>query len=188
MAINQTITNFINKVARDDFARNNLFRVITFDCRGISLTEDDLLYCKGADLPARENGQGTMRYMGMEMPYPASSVKYPGNSDYSLEFLVDADCKLLQQLEIASRTQFNDISSTGDWRAVDLSNIVTLVACDKKLNPIDYIKLYGVAFKNFESIQTQAADGDGTAITVKVHISYIYYRKSGSDAVFAENE
>lgn len=186
MPINLTYTNFLNKVARDDFARNNLFRVLTFDCRGIQLSEDDLLYCNGGALPGRTNGQGITQYMGVKIPYVASTAQYPGNEDYVLEFKVDANCDLLRQLEIASRTEFNDITSTGDWRAVDLSNIITLVALDKKLEPIEYIKLYGVAFKSFDAIDTKAADGDGTLITVKVHVSFVYYRRGGSDTVYAE--
>lgn len=186
MAVNQTITNFINKAAVDDFARNNLFRVVSFDCRGIQLSENDLLYCKGGNLPGRENGQGTVKYMGMSMPYAASTVNYPGNNDYSLEFYVDADSKLLQALEVASRTEFNDVTSTGNWKFPDTSNIVTLAALDMKMEPIEYIRLYGVCFKSFDTVKFDTADGDGTAITVTLHISYLYYKRTGSDTVWAD--
>lgn len=186
MAVNQTITNFISKAAVDDFARNNLFRVLSFDCRGIQLSEGDLLYCKGGNLPGRENGQGTVKYMGMTMPYTASSVQYPGNTDYALEFFVDADSKILQAFEVASRTEFNDITSTGNWKFPDPQNIITLAALDMKMEPIEYIKLYGVCLKSIDQVKFDTVDGDGTAISVTVHLSYLYYRRSGSDTVFAE--
>ena len=54
------------------------------------------------------------------------------------------------------------------------------------MEPIKYFHLYGVTIKSIEAIDTQIADGDGSAIEVKVTISYIYYRTEGSDAIYTE--
>ena len=54
MAINQTIGSFITAASRRDFARDNLFRVMQLNCQGLALSEEDLVYCKGANLSGRE--------------------------------------------------------------------------------------------------------------------------------------
>lgn len=184
MAVNQTITAFINKAAKDGLARNNLWRVISFDCRGIKLSEDDLLYCKSAQIPGRAIPIATVPYMGMKMPYPQSTVEYPGCEDYALKFYVDADSKFLQALEVASRTEFNDITSTGNWNFPDPHNIITLAGVDNQMEVTEYIKLHGVVYKSHDAIDVQMAEGDGTAIEVTVHVSYLYARRTGSDTVY----
>ena len=51
MAVNQNISNFINVASQKDFARNNLFRVMAFKTRVLTLDESDLIYCKTAQVP-----------------------------------------------------------------------------------------------------------------------------------------
>ena len=51
---------------------------------------------------------------------------------------------------------------------------------------VKYFHLYGVTIKSVDAIDTQIADGDGSAIEVKVVISYTYYRTEGSDVVYSE--
>lgn len=54
------------------------------------------------------------------------------------------------------------------------------------MEPIKYFHLYGVTVKSIEAIDTSIADGDGSAIEVKVTLSYIYYRTEGSEVVYSE--
>lgn len=82
MAVNQNITKFINVASQKDFARNNLFRVMAFNTRVLSLNEEELIYCKSASLPSRATPTSTVSYHGMKMNYNQSTVEYTGSDNY----------------------------------------------------------------------------------------------------------
>lgn len=185
MAINQNIGSFITAATRRDFARDNLFRVMQLNCQGLALSEEDLVYCKTAQMSGREVPHAQVKYMGMELNYPQSTVKYPDAGEYKLEFFLDAAGELRQKFEIASRTLFNDSTSTGDWRFPSTSDTLTLAALDFNLEPQEYITYYGVSIKSIENVETKAAEGEGSAISVNVTFTYLYYRRNGSDVVWA---
>lgn len=186
MAVNQTIGKFIQVAANRDFARDNLFRIMQLNCRNLTLTEDDLVYARGGNLPGRTTPVGdNIKYMGMKMPYTKSTVEYNGNDDYTIEFYLDRNSELAQKFERASRTAFNDLTSTGDWRFPSVSDILTIAVLNNKLEPIEYITFYGVSFYKFDDVEIKMAEGDGSALTIKAHISYLYYKRNGSDTVFA---
>lgn len=186
MAVNLNIPNFITVAGRKDFARNNLFRVMSLKCRGLELDENELLYCKGGVLPGRNNPTGQVQYHGMKMSYNLSSVEYPGADDYQLKFYCDADSALRQKFEEASRLVFNDVSNTGNWRFPSTDDILTLAALDFALEPKEYIKLIGVCFKGIDPIDFQSAEGDGSAIEIVAHFSFLYYRRNGSNTIYTE--
>ena len=183
MAVNQTIGKFIQVAGQRDFARNNLFRIMQVSCRNLTLSEDDLVYAKGGRLPGRENPVGEVQYMGMKLPYIKSTVSYPGNEDYQITFYVDKDSEVIHKFERASRLNFNDISTTGDWRFPSQSDVMTVAVLDNHLDVIEYITFYGVSFYKFEGIDFQVAEGDGSAIEVTASMSYHSYKRTGSDAV-----
>jgi hypothetical protein len=186
MAVNQTIGKFIQVAGRKDFARDNLFRIMQLKCRNLTLDEDDLVYAKGGKIPGRENPVGdNVKYMGMTLPYTRSTVSYPGNNDYEIVFYLDKDSALAHKFERASRQAFNDSTTTGDWRFPSESDVMTIAVLDINLDPIEYITFYGLSFIKFDEIDFKVAEGDGTAIEVKMHVSYLYYRRTGSDTVFA---
>lgn len=184
MAVNSTISNFIRKAATEDFARNNLFRVMSLRVDGVlELDENDLLYAKGGKLPARSNPTAIVQYMGMELPYNTSTVKYDGNTDYQITFFVDKDSTLAHKFEVASRVIFNDISSTGKWNFPQEDDVFTVAALGFDLEPIEYITFHGIAFKGFQAIDFNTAEGDGSKIEIVCNFSYLYYRRHGSDVV-----
>ena len=186
MAVNQTIGKFIQVAGQRDFARDNLFRIMQLSCRNLSLTEDDLVYAKGGKLPSRETPVAdNVKYMGMVLPYTKSTVSYPGNTDYEIAFYLDKDSELVHKFERASRMAFNDTTTTGDWRFPSTSDVMTIAVLDINLDPIEYITFYGVSFIKFDDIDFKIADSEGTAVEVKAHISYLYYKRTGSDTVFA---
>lgn len=184
MAINQHIGSFITAASRRDFARDNLFRVMQLNCRGLNLTEEDLVYCKGANMSGREVPHSPIKYMGMDLHYPQSTVKYPDAGDYKLDFYLDANGELREKFEIASRVLFNDATSTGDWRFPNPADTLTLAALDFNLEPLEYITYYGVSIKNIDNVETKAAEGEGVAISIPVTFTYLYYRRNGSDIVY----
>lgn len=186
MAVNQNISNFINVASQKDFARNNLYRVMAFKTRALTLDEHELIYCKGADVPGRTTPTATVAYHGMTMNYNKSTVEYPGAENYTLTFYLDANGELRKRFEEASRIVFNDITNTGNWRFPTSNDIITIAQLGFDMEPVKYFHLYGVTIKNIEAINTSIADGDGSSIEVKVTLSYIYYRTDGSDIVYSE--
>lgn len=186
MAVNQIISNFITVASQKDFARNNLFRVMAFKTRVLNLDETELLYCKGATLPGRSTPTSTVSYHGMKMNYNQSTVDYNGADNYQLKFYLDANGDLRQKFEEASRIVFNDISNTGNWRFPSTDDVITIAQLGFNMEPIRYFHLYGVSIKSIEQIDTQAADGDGSAIEATVTLSYLYYRTEGSDVIYSE--
>lgn len=186
MAVNQNISNFITVASQKDFARNNLFRVMAFKTRVLTLDETELLYCRSAQVPGRQTPTTSVKYHGMDLNYNQSTVKYDGSDSYTLDFYLDSEGDLRKRFEEASRIVFNDISNTGNWRFPSTADIITIAQLGFDMEPIKYFHLYGVTIKNIEAIDTQIADGDGSAITFKVTLSYLYYRTEGSEVIYSE--
>ena len=188
MALNLNISDFIQVASQKDFARNNLFRVLSLDCRGLNLSLDELVYCKGGALPGRNNPTSQVQYHGMKMTYNQSTIEYPGADDYQLKFYCDANSELRRKFEEASRYVFNDKTNTGNWRFPSISDNITMVALDFGMNEIEHITLHGVCFKGIDAIEFQSAEGDGSAIEIVAHFSFLYYTRHGSDAYYSEGE
>lgn len=185
MAVNQTIGKFIQVASKVDFQRDNLFRVMQLSCRNLTLSEDDLVYVKSSKIPGRETPVGNnVKYMGMTLPYTQSTVKYE-SSAFEIRFYLDGTGALAQKFERASRQAFNEVSTTGDWRFPSTSDIMTLAILDINLDPIEYITLYGVSFVKFGEIDVKPADGEGVAMEISCTISYLYYKRTGSDTIFS---
>lgn len=186
MAVNQIISNFINVASQKDFARNNLFRVMSFKTRLVSMDESELIYCRSAKIPGRETPIAQVQFNGMKLNYNKSTVEYPGSDSYELEFYLDADSELRKKFEQFSRLTFNDISNTGDWRFPASSDVLTIALLGFNMEPIKYFHLHGVALKSVEAIDAKPSDGDGSAVTFKVILSYHYYRTEGSEVIYTE--
>lgn len=183
MATNQTIGTFINTFAKRDGQRNNLYRILSLNTRVLTLTEEDLVYAKAGRIPGRTNPTATIPYMGMNLPYNTSTVQYD-NEDFSINFIFDAKQELRTKFEQASRTVFNDLTTTGNWAAPSLSDIMTVATLDMNLEPIAYYHFYGVAFKGIDAVEFDMSGGDGSIVEIPAHFSYYYYKSPGSDTVY----
>lgn len=186
MAVNQTISNFITVASQKDFARNNLFRVMDFKTRVLSLDQSELIYCKGGKLPSRKTPVATVSYHGMKMAYNQSTVQYEGAESYELKFYLDANGDLRKKFEQASRIIFNDISNTGNWRFPSTEDHITIAQLGFNMQPVKTFTLYGVSIVDITGLDTQPADGDGSAIECTITLSYLYYRTQGSDVIYSE--
>lgn len=184
MAINQIISNFNTVAATRDFARDNLYRLMALKTRALELDETDLLYCRGAQIPGRENPSASVAFQGMEFHYPKSSVKYDGGS-YTLKFLLDANSELRKKFEEASRIIFNDLSNTGNWRVPGATDNITIAQLGFNMEPIKYYTLYGVCLTKIESYDSDFA-GEGQAQEISVTFTYNYYKTDGSEVVYSE--
>ena len=98
----QTIQSFYQIATERDFARKFNFRILSIDpgdATNVSYDENDLVYVRTAQLPAREITEVTVPYMGLDFHIPGT-VKYPGSEAYSMEFYCDSNSKIRQNLKI----------------------------------------------------------------------------------------
>ena len=188
MAVKQTIMDFNRVASQRDFSRDNLFRVTCCNIGGdiLTLTEDDLVYCKGANLPSRENPTATVKYHGMDFHYPASTVKYQGGS-YQLTFYVDARSQIRDKFERASRLIFNEQTTTGDFHVPGQNDFICLQHLNFNLQGLRTYTFKCVCLTKIDQIQTSFAEGEGKAIEITVTFTYNWYDISGDKNNISKN-
>jgi hypothetical protein len=184
MAVNQLISNFNTVASQKDFSRNNLYRLMSLKTRALELDESDLIYCRGAQIPGRENPSASVNFHGMEFRYPKSTVKYDGSS-YTLKFLLDANGDLRRKFEEASRIIFNDQSNTGNWRFPGATDQIVIAQLGLNMEPIKIYTLYGVCITKIEAYDSDFT-GEGEAVEISVTFTYNYYKTDGSEVIYSE--
>lgn len=177
MPVNQSIQDFYKVALERDFARDFNFRVTQFQLQGVEpLFDDDLVYCKAAELPGRQITNVAAPYMGLDFNIPGGAT-YPGSDSYKLTFYLDADSRLRNFFERASRELFDDITSTGNYTTPGVGNYIELQQLDKQLEPIPggRYKLIGASFRNVSPISYKMAEGKGSYMEIDVTASYHFY-------------
>lgn len=178
MPVNQTIQKFYSEAAGRDFSRDFLFRVTQLRIQGVpSMQESDLVYAKAADLPGRNITNVPVPYMGLNFNVPGGTT-YPGSDAYSLAFYLDAKCELRNYFEFASRTLFNDQTSTGIYGTPDDETFIELAQLNKELEPINIYKLHGASLRNISNISYAIAAGTGQTVEVTATFAYHFYTQS----------
>jgi len=177
MPVNQNIQNFYRTAADKDFSRDFLFRVTQMQLQGVpALEEGDLVYVKTASLPGRNIGNVAVPYMGLNLNVPGA-VTYPGSDGYPLSFYLDGESSLRNYFETASRSLFDDQTSTGEYGTPDDDFFIQLAQLDKDLEPITEYKLVGASLRTVGGIGYEIATGTGATVSVDATISYHFYTK-----------
>lgn len=177
MPVNQNIQNFYRVAATKDFSRDFLFRVLDLKLDGVpALSEDHLVYAKTAKLPGRTITNVQAPYMGLNLN-TAGTATYPGSEAYAIKFFLDQNSELRNFFETASRTLFNDATSTGAYGTPDDNSYIILGQVDKQLNVISQYKLVGVQLKAINDIEYNMSGGTGATVDIDVTISYHFYDK-----------
>ena len=177
MPVSQNIQNFYRAAADKDFSRDFLFRVTQMQLQGVpALSESDLVYVKTAELPGRNVGNVAVPYMGLNLNVPGA-VTYPGSEGYTLSFYLDGESSLRNYFETASRSLFDDQTSTGEYGTPDDDFFIQLAQLDKDLEPITEYKLVGASLRNVNNIGYEIASGTGATVSVDATISYHFYTK-----------
>jgi hypothetical protein len=177
MPVNQNIQNFYRIAADKDFSRDFLFRITQMQLQGVpALDEGDLVYAKTAELPGRTIGNVAVPYMGLSLNVPGA-VTYPGSDQYGLDFYLDGESSLRNYFETASRSLFDDQTSTGEYGTPDDDFYIQLAQLDKDLEPIAEYKLVGASLRNVGAIGYDIASGTGATVSVNATVSYHFYTK-----------
>jgi len=175
----QKISKFYSVAASRDFSRDFLFRVTAINLAGIAgqITEDDLIYAKAANLPGRTITNVAVPYMGLNLNVPGNAT-YTGAEGYNLTFFLDANSRLRNLFEAASRFMFDDASSTGMYGTPDDTYYIELAQLAKDLTIIGKYKLVGASIRNIGDVAYNISGGTGQTVELPVTIAYHFYNKT----------
>jgi hypothetical protein len=182
------IQDFMNRASQKQFARDILFRVKQISITGLSLNgETDLLYARSASLPGRNILNKQVKFSGQNFNVPSVS-EYPGSEAYTIEFYVDQELDIRSKLETASRTLFDNETTTGNICMPGVESIITLdvlqIPCGKGSTVLDgnslevgkTFQLVGASLRDIGEIAYQYADGTGEILTFSATFAYHFYR------------
>jgi|TARA_R110002020_G_scaffold118060_3_gene269971 hypothetical protein len=176
MANATTIQDFFSRASYKQFSRDFLFRVKQIDLVGVSFDGDkDLVYAKTAALPGRVIENKVVNYFGQEFQLPGRAT-YENAAGYSIDFYHDDDCSIRTKLEKASRTVWNNDTSTGEYSMPGNESVINLVQIDKQLNDVRNIQLVGASIRSIGDIAYTIAEGTGEVLTYTVTFAYHFYR------------
>jgi len=177
MAVDQNIQKFYRSAIDRDFARDFLFRVTQLQLQGVEpLVDDDLVYLKTSRVPGRSITNVSTPYMGLPFNIPGNAT-YPGSDAFNVAFYLDADSRLRNYLERASRELFNDLTSTGNYTTPGIENYIELQQLDKELEPIagGRYKLIGASLREVQPVEYNIAEGTGQWVEIASTIAYHFY-------------
>ena len=177
MPVSQNIQNFYRIADDKDFSRDFLFRITQMQLQGVpALDEGDLVYAKTAELPGRTIGNVAVPYMGLNLNVPGAAT-YPGSDTYALSFYLDGESSLRNYFETASRSLFDDQTSTGEYGTPDDDFFIQLAQLDKELEPVAQYKLVGASLRTVSDIGYSIAEGTGQTVQIDATVSYHFYTK-----------
>lgn len=172
-----TIQTFFEQAKSRQFARDFLFRVKQINLTGVSFNgETDLVYARTANLPGRNIENKTVNYVGQQFNVPGKS-SYPGSESYSIEFYHEESIALRKKFEAASRTVFNNETSTGDYRMPGEESTITLSVLNSQLEETDTIVLVGASIRDIGEVGYTIADGTGDILNFSVTFAFHYYNR-----------
>jgi len=182
-----TIENFLNQASQKQFARDFLFRIKQISVTGLSMDgETDLIYARAATLPGRNIQNKQVNYSGQTFNLPGKS-EYPGSESWSIEFYVDQGLDIRTKLERASRTLFDNKTTTGNICMPGYESVIDLdvlqIPCQRgssvtsgsSLEVIKSMKLIGASLRDIGEISYQIADGTGEILTFSATFAYHFY-------------
>ena len=172
----QTIQKFFSVLRTRDFARDFQFRVMDIRDRGVSLlTQEDLVYAKGGDIPGRTIGTVSVPYMGLQFKVPGAA-SYPTSDAYRLTFYADSENLIRTVFERWSEITFDDATSTGNYKLFE-NSVVSLAQLNQKLEIVNKYNLIGV-FPVEVGALTYKTVGSGESIEFSATLAYQYWRKN----------
>jgi len=169
---NQDIQGFFQNAINKDFARTNLFRVVSIETPVVTFDQSDLVYVTSTTLPDRAITNVQVPFMGLKFNIPGTA-NYPGSDAWNITFRVGQDLQIRNKLETWSRSIFDDATSTGSYGASNLGN-VSLALMGKNGAPIAAYNLIGAYLTKLGTWQLDTTK-DGEIVTSQATIAYQYW-------------
>jgi hypothetical protein len=168
------IENFYNAASLNDFARQNLFRVISLG--GSRFTTNELMYATATTLPGRAINNIQVPFMGLQFNVPGTA-QYPNSNGWTITFRIPQSLSIRRKFEDWTKSVFDDATSTGSYNipSKDASNQVILTLIDKKGNPLRTYTLFGAYCLNTGDMTLDITTA-GEIITQQATLAYQYWR------------
>lgn len=182
------IEQFMNQASQKQFARDFLFRIKQVSITGLSLDgESDLIYARTATFPGRNIQNKQVKFSGQNFNLPGVS-EYPGSESWQIEFYVDQNLEIRDKLEAASRTLFDNESTTGNICMPGYESVIVLdvlqIPCQRGPNVTSgsglqvgkTIELVGASLRDIGEISYQIAEGTGEILTCTATFAFHFYK------------
>jgi hypothetical protein len=171
--INQAISDFYNVAQERDFARDFQYRIINIRSDNFAITEEDLVYAKGGEVPARTIQNHTAPYMGLDFNVPGAP-SYSGT--FSLNFYCDNASTIRRLFEEWSFNTFDEETSGGDYFVPKPTSVLDMVQVDPQFRPVARYQLVGV-YPQEVGAMTYDITGAGAPIEMAVTLQYHFWRR-----------
>ena len=173
--VKQTISDFYRVAQQRDFSRDFQFRVLSIqsDATDAIITEDDLVYIQGGQIPARTIASTDVSYMGLAFKVPGAA-QYSGT--YNATFYCDGQNAIRRLFERWSHDTFDDEDSTGNYYVPRATSTVDILQLDPQLNSIAQYQLVGVFPQSVGEVAYNI-QGTGAPASFSVTLNYHYWRR-----------
>jgi len=170
----QGIENFYDTAIVNDFARQNLFRVVALG--GVRFTTNELLYVTSTTLPGRAITNVTVPFMGLVFNVPGTA-NYPNSGAWNITFRVPQSLSVRRKFEDWTNQVFNDANSTGAYNipSKDASNQVILSLIDKEGVPLRTYTLFGCYCQSVGELTVDITNA-GEVLLQQATLAYQYWR------------
>ena len=177
-ATKQTIQDFYRVASERDFARDVQFRLLSITPQGTSVRfdENDLVYARTAQLPARSIGNVPTKYMGLTFNIPGLAT-YPGSDNYGITFYCSANSDLRKKFLQWTNDTFNDANSTGNYLTPTQNSTIDLVQLDVNFEKVNQYQLVGVSIRDVGQLAYTISEGTGGVLSFDVKLAYHYWRE-----------
>lgn len=176
------ITDFFQVMQRRDFLRDHQYRISALAYNNISLTPDDLVYLRTAEIPNRTINSVAVPFMGLNFSVPGTA-QYAGTIDVA--FYCDQPQILRSIFEALSFSTFDDRTSGGNYTVSD-DNRLTFFTYNNQpapnggnFQPTTVYTLHGIYPTTVGAISMDTT-GNGTALNFTATLAYQFWRKEES--------
>lgn len=173
----QGIENFYDAAIVKDFARQNLFRIVSLG--GRTFTQQELLYVTTTTLPGRAITNVPVPFMGLTFNVPGTA-NYPNSQAWQITFRVPSDLSIRRKFEDWTKRVFDDRNSTGSYTipGKDAQNQIVMVLLDKKGNPLREYTLFGAYCQAIGDLTVNLTTA-GEVLEQQATIAYQFWRLTG---------
>jgi hypothetical protein len=168
------IENFYNAASLNDFARQNLFRVVALG--GTRFTVNELMYVTTTTLPGRAINNIQVPFMGLQFNVPGTA-NYPNSNAWNISFRVPQSLSVRRKFEDWTKLVFDDATSTGAYNipSKDVSNQVILTLINKDGSPLRTYTLFGAYCVSLGELTLDVTTA-GDILNQQATLAYQYWR------------
>ena len=182
--INQAISKFYEVAQQRDFSRDFQYRILNITSAGKSghvfrISEEDLVYAKGGELPARTITNHTAPYMGLDFNVPGAAT-YPGSM--ALTFYCDNQSTIRRLFENWSFATFNEETSSGDYYVPTPTSVLDMVQLDSQFQKVAQYQLVGVYPQEVGALSYDIT-GAGAPVEMSVTLQYHFWKRTSPTSI-----